>query len=333
MFLSKRKGIYYIFFDQDSGKRSCISTKCKHKKDALTFLAQFERNLAQRKQEQQSPSAISLQAFSKEFLKYSETRHSPKTTFDYKNFFKRFITFVGDIPIDKVEQRKIEEYVQLRFQVSVHTSAKELRYIRSSFNWAVSQDFLQDSPCRKIKSIRIPEKQPLFLTSDDLQTLIGVIKNQILKDIIIFATYTGLRRMEILTLQWDQIILDKKMLVLSNHNHLTKSKRIRTIPLNEKAFDVISRRIGNSKTYVFEKDGVPIYPDFITKNFKKCIKRANLNPKLKFHSLRHTFASWLVQKGASIYEVSKLLGHSNIKTTEIYAHLSTENFRKAVDLL
>jgi integrase len=229
MFLSKRKGIYYIFFDQASGKRSCISTKCKHKKDALTFLSKFERNFSEKKQTQQSPTAaISLQTFSKEYLKYSKTRHSPKTTFDYKNFFRRLIAFIGDIPIDQVEQRKIEEYVQLRFQVSVYSSSKDLRYMRSSFNWAVSQDFIQDSPCRKIKNIRIPERQPLFLTNNEFQNLLGVIKNQVLKDIIIFATYTGLRRMEILTLQWDQIILDKKMLVLSNHNHLTKSKKIRT---------------------------------------------------------------------------------------------------------
>ena len=76
-----------------------------------------------------------------------------------------------------------------------------------------------------------------------------------------------------------------------------------------------------------------ISQDRITKTFKKYVIKSKLNPKLKFHSLRHTFASWLVQRGVSIYEVSKLLGHSDIKVTEIYAHLKPENLRNAVELL
>jgi site-specific recombinase XerD len=71
----------------------------------------------------------------------------------------------------------------------------------------------------------------------------------------------------------------------------------------------------------------------LSKLFKRYVLRADLNPKLKFHSLRHTFASWLVQKGVSIYEVSKLLGHSDIRVTQIYAHLTLDNLRSAVELL
>ena len=61
--------------------------------------------------------------------------------------------------------------------------------------------------------------------------------------------------------------------------------------------------------------------------------KAGINAKLNFHSLRHTFDSWLIQNGVSIYEVSKLLGHSNLKVTVIYAHLSSEELRTAVETL
>ena len=72
---------------------------------------------------------------------------------------------------------------------------------------------------------------------------------------------------------------------------------------------------------------------FISHKIKKIIKQAGINQQLNFHSLRHTFASWLVQAGVSIYEVSKLLGHSNIRTTEIYAHLEIGNLHEAVKKL
>ena len=70
-----------------------------------------------------------------------------------------------------------------------------------------------------------------------------------------------------------------------------------------------------------------------THKLKKYIKLAGLNPKLNFHSLRHTFASWLVQKGVDLYIVKELLGHTSITTTEIYAHLKKDNLHDAVKLL
>ncbi len=63
------------------------------------------------------------------------------------------------------------------------------------------------------------------------------------------------------------------------------------------------------------------------------MRKTSLNSKLNLHSLRHTFASWLVQRGVSIYEVSKLLGHSDIIVTEIYSHLRAEDLRESVNLL
>ena len=84
---------------------------------------------------------------------------------------------------------------------------------------------------------------------------------------------------------------------------------------------------------IFTLEGERILQDNLQDNFRKYIEAAKLNPKLTFHCLRHTFASWLVRKGVSIYEVSKLLGHADIKTTQIYAHLRGDDLRKAVEIL
>ncbi len=119
-----------------------------------------------------------------------------------------------------------------------------------------------------------------------------------------------------------------------NH-HITKSKKIRSIPLNKTAIEVLLRRkeFNSYNQKIFIHKGRELIPKRVQNNFRKYIKDASLNPKFNFHSLHHTFASWLVQKGLSIYKVSKLLGHADLKTTQIYAHLRSDDLRNSVERL
>lgn len=81
------------------------------------------------------------------------------------------------------------------------------------------------------------------------------------------------------------------------------------------------------------RENIKLNEDFVSKQFKKAIRAAKLNDKIHFHSLRHSFASALVQRGISLYVVKELLGHGNIKTTQIYSHLQKDNLMDAVNLL
>ena len=82
---------------------------------------------------------------------------------------------------------------------------------------------------------------------------------------------------------------------------------------------------------VLHTDGGPIPADSHSEEFKAAVRRAKLPDALHFHSLRHTFATWHVQNGASPYEVQKLLGHCTITATQIYAHLATSELRGAIN--
>ena len=142
--------------------------------------------------------------------------------------------------------------------------------------------------------------------------------------------------MELITLEWRQINFDENYLTLDNQVHITKSKKIRTIPLNASCIEIVNRRLATATPVyknvftLFEK---PFEQHWLSKKFKAYVIKAKINSKMNFHSLRHTNASWLVQSGVSIYLVSKLLGHADIKTTEIYAHLRREDLRDAVNHL
>jgi len=89
--------------------------------------------------------------------------------------------------------------------------------------------------------------------------------------------------------------------------------------------------ISGGSTNVFARSGNRLSQSYVEHKFKQYVRSAGLKENLKFHSLRHTFATWLVQNGASIYEVQKLLGHSDIKTTQIYAHLLASELHSTVN--
>jgi len=335
MFLSKHKNrFYYVYYIEPvTNKRKSISTKTKLKSEANLFLSEFNKELKERKKSKIIP--ITLKDYLFRFLKYSESIHSINTTKTYQSTFKYFLDYFGNVELSNISTQDLMSYFENRIRISsIYRARIDRINLGSTFNKAIAEKYLVCNPCDVIKRFKIPEKQPLFFSETDFQILINVIDIQDLRDITEFALNTGLRQMELLTLEWNQINFRDTILILDNRNHLTKSKKIRTIPLNIKSLQILTvRERSKQSNIIFTYNELPIKQDFISKKFKKYVLKAGLNKKLNFHSLRHTFASWLVQRGVSIYEVSKLLGHSDIKVTEIYSHLRAEDLRESVNLL
>lgn len=333
MFLSKRSnGYYYIYYEKIDGKKTCISTRTKIKSEALIFLTGFKEELKKRRLN--GVILKSLKEFSFDFLKYSETYHRPKTTRQFKAILKQFLQHCRDLLLSEIGPTLIEDYLQTKTRISLYTAQKHLAYLRSAFNKALRNKYIYDNPFNLVKNYKLPERQPLFFDEPSFLALLRVVNNLDLRDIIIFAVNTGLREMELIKLTWSQINLKENYLILDNLTHTTKSEKVRTLPLNIEALRILAERERNRKSkLVFTYREEEFKPEFLSKRFKKYVIEAKLNPKLKFHSLRHTFASWLVQRGVSIYEVSKLLGHSSVSVTEIYSHLRAEDLREAVNKL
>ncbi len=180
----------------------------------------------------------------------------------------------------------------------------------------------------------IQENKPRFLTDEQINKLLEVIDKQWFREIFLFAIHTGLRRGEIVNAKWNNIDFDNSALKVSqDKNFTTKSKRERIVPLNNTIFNLLITMKRTSEYVFCNEAGNKRDDDKLSKEFKKCLVKAELDISFRFHDLRHTFASHLVQKGVSLYILSKLLGHSDIKTTEIYAHLAPQAFHDVVRLL
>jgi site-specific recombinase XerD len=122
------------------------------------------------------------------------------------------------------------------------------------------------------------------------------------------------------------------IIVRNSNTFTTKNRRVRVIPMNDHLYKMLMERKEHvSCELVFHLGTRQLTKDYVSKKFKKLVRKAGLNDKLHFHSLRHTFASWLVQKGVSLYEVQTLLGHTSISVTQCYSHLQPERLHATVN--
>lgn len=153
-----------------------------------------------------------------------------------------------------------------------------------------------------------------------------------LRAIIVFALNTGMRQGEILRLKWPYVDFSRKTVAVME----SKNGEKRTIPLNQKAVEVLKalyKLVKDENGFVFTTSAdTKILRRNLLRDFYKARKKAKLED-FRFHDLRHTFATRLVQSRIDLYTVSKLLGHKDIRMTQRYAHHSLESLRVGVDVL
>ncbi len=195
------------------------------------------------------------------------------------------------------------------------------------FNLAIDWDYLKKSPMRKVAFFC--EKDNLMeriLSKQEEEHLIKA-SSEHLKPIILTALHTGMRRGEILNLKWNQVDLSKKTIRVEK----TKSGKTRIIPINEILFKKLTdlKKKNGKYNHIFlnPKTDKPIKD--IKTAFNAAKRRASIIG-LRFHDLRHTFASRLIESGVDIITVKDLLGHFSVVTTQRYTHSRADQKIKAV---
>src|SRR5690606_4011081 len=208
---------------------------------------------------------------------------------------------------------------------------------------ALVWNYIEVNPFNKIKTPKLPKSLPLFISESELIEILSNTTSNLMKDIFTIAFYTGMRLGELLNMKWNWIDFTQNIITIKNSNQfISKNKRERIIPIHQKVKAILQIRFQLGKpenNLVFYKyhapmgEDVKLNEDFVSKQFKKAVRAAKLNEKIHFHTLRHSFASALVQRGISLYAIKELLGHANIKTTQIYSHLQKQNLMEAVNML
>ena len=338
MFLTKyKKSPYYQVVYFVDGKRTKKSTGTADLEEAKKFLATFTAPHHKNNFVVELNPSLSLSEFRDEYIGYSKLSKSKYyIERSIEPAFKFFIQSIGDKHLRTITLKEIDNFILNKFKHSQSAAALYYRTLKAAFTKAVSWNYIDENTFKKIKLPKVTKSLPVFISEKELQKILGKTTSQLLKNIFSFAFYTGMRLGEILNMQWDWIDFNQNIIVTKNSNgYSTKSKKERIIPIHKKVKALLKQQAKNKKSiYVFSKSGnQKLNENFVSKEFKKALRASKLNEEIHFHTLRHSFASNLVQKGASLYVVKELLGHEDIKTTQVYSHLKQSSLSNAICLL
>lgn len=246
-------------------------------------------------------------------------------------------TMLSDI--DETFCREIVKYIQHTYKTKngenlKPTSARNYEVSLSiAFNIAVKKGYMEENPFYKLSTeerVQVPESTRVYLTEEEFNAMKNADwKNQEAKRIFIFCCYTGLRISDILNLKWENIVFDGYLARIEKI--IKKTKKTISIPLCSSAINQLPDHSEKKKDeMVFPY----ISPNTINYNIKKAAESVGIQKSnLSIHTARHTFATILLSKDTNINTIKELLGHSDIKTTLIYAKVLDKTKQKAVDLL
>ncbi len=248
---------------------------------------------------------------------------------------KTFQAFFGEMEVGEVSTAVVSRFKALRMEKhSPGTVLRELGLLRRIFTLAVHEwELAKENPVSKaMRSIaNADNKRVRYLAPEEVPRLLAALPPW-LRPIVILARHTGLRRSNLLGLTWEQVKLERRVLLIPR----TKNGLPIGLPLNETAVAVLLQARENRhpvSPYVFwEGDGKPVSGGRLGITFRRVCQTAGIE-NLRFHDLRHDFASGLVQAGVDIHRVKELLGHKDLRMTLRYSHLAPENLADAVRVL
>jgi len=301
------------------------------------------RQRAEAKRQEKARQALTFNdVWEKDYLPQAQADRGESALMREESIYKLWIKpVIGKKPmpvIAPVHLEKIKSTMRTK-KKAVRSIQYSLAIIRQVFSHAKRRDlFAGDNPVKKVKIPSEDNRRTRFLSRDEADALLKQIKSLSpdVHDQALLSLHTGMRASEIFSLTWGAVDLDGGYFTLKN----TKNGRTRAAYMTPQVKEVMQqRRPENAQPdlLVFPgRGGVKIVQ--ISKTFNRAVDKLKLNEgvtdkrdKVVFHTLRHTFASWLVMNGTDLYVVKELLGHSDFKMTSRYAHLGENALQAAVN--
>lgn len=285
------------------------------------------------------------------YLRY-ERDASPHTLKNYMVDMMQFCAFLesahpaiaGGEPksVGKISVEHIRQYLGKRFDGMAPSSmARKLASLRTFFQFCIRGGFASHNPAKEIATPKVPKRVPKFLTVDEVFALLETASDDGalgLRDRAIMELLyaSGLRVSELVGLDMRDIDFSARTVRV-----LGKGRRERIVPMGEKAINSITNYLGkravlagarpDEKALFVNRQGGRLSARSVERLMVKYIKRAGLQKNVTPHTLRHSFATHLLDQGADMRGIQELLGHMSLSTTQKYTHVSMEKMMKVYD--
>jgi len=309
----------------------CAVMQDEYNKKAL-FPEQYKEQ-----QEQYAREQIEILPYIQDLIKKKQTTLTSGTMRLWANFLGKYQEFEGKnrLTFGEMNRTKVEEFAAFIAnykskkveKLAANSQKAMLGCLQTVLNEAYKNEIITFNPNHAMPQIKGEQKQKQFLTLSELQALNSTdCKNDTVKRISLFSALTGLRHSDCVALRWGNITDGDKPSIKFTQQ---KTKGSVYLPISTEALALCGQR-RNENDIIFE--GVQ-NSQFCNTVIAEWVKKAGIKKDITFHCFRHTFATLQLTNGTDIYTVSKMLGHSDVKTTQIYAQIVDEKKQKAANAI
>ena len=279
-----------------------------------------------------------------EYLKV-ERKYSNKTILSYKDDLIEYNEFLGNnfTNILNIDMNIVNNYMKYLYDRKITKSSisRKLSSIRGLYNYLVREDIIKENHFNKIQNPKRELYLPKFLKDEELDKIFSVCNSNNPTEerdtLIIELLYaTGVRVSELVNIKIKDINREEKLIKV-----LGKGNKERMVIYNnhtKKALDTYLKDGYNyfnkksSEYIILNKNGNKLSERYIREIINKKVSQASLDIKISPHTLRHTFATDILENGADLMTVKELLGHESLNTTSIYTHITNEQIKKTYNL-
>lgn len=328
----KRNGVWYLEYAEElGGRKKSLKTGDERLAEAIRAKEENEILLSRYGIRYKPLHKIRYQEFASLFIAHKEAEgRAPNTIVAYAAALDNFGTFLGLSEwVHKIHRRQLEQYMGERRIAgrSNKTIRNELTILGLAFRWALSNGYLQENPYDGIELPRKVKRPPLYLQKDQYHKLMTATPEKQWRRIFDFYILTGCREEEGTRIRISEHLdVDARILRVP----MSKPGDFKTIPVSDELMGVIRdllRSANGSDTLI------PFHPDTVYHYFKKYARDAGLPARMTVHTLRHTFGTWLGQRGVAGPNLQELLGHKDSKSTQIYVHPVRKELRREINKL
>ena len=270
-----------------------------------------------------------------DFLSYLEVEanYSKNTINSYENDLNKLEEYYKNKDLLKITSKDIEKYIQTLSDLAPTTVSHNISSLKTFYSYFLKQGRISNNPTDGIRSPKLGIHLPTYLTIDEVNKLLDIEVTDAFssrnKAILELMYATGLRISEVISLEFKNIDYDECIIRV-----MGKGSKERIVPVNDYAIKYLKEYIDNYRpelvkneinNYIFlNNHGRMLTRQGIFKMIKNYAALKNIKKTIGPHTLRHTFATHLLENGADLRVIQELLGHSDISTTQIYTHLTKQ---------